>query len=513
MSRLSMKNPEEMRHIRVPSLSRNCQKRLVFSALLAVSLAFFSSPLFAATLIWKGSGSTDNVNEAQNWNLGRIPSNGDSIWFDSTSSENCTINVSLFLERIRIFSGYKGTITQANGVTIFLIENRSGSGDVRFEQADGRFIGSNGSITISGPDVRDLGFFKISGGTFTAGNQILDVEKFEISGGTFNLTIATLQVGQNIPLITPGRFYEQSGGFFNGGSGLIKLNAGMELRGGNFKSTSGRLQVSRDIFFSGDGIFTHNSGLFEYQIESNASFKPNGATFANLLIKKKKEIVFPRAANVTFVENFQVEKGFFLINPESADLSFTPFDTREIKVQGSFNILSSPSAGALNFGNNNLTLNLTNGATGFFMNDVNSNFLSKLKFSGSVDVEIDVVNGNFSPDSIVVDRPVGEVRLKRNLSVGGTPTFDITQGIFNLNGFHLTFDNSVTLSNTGTFRLQGSETVASLSNDINSGTVKYIGGGSNLNLGQFSQYFDVQLNGADSVYTLNQALDVEGSKG
>lgn len=92
-----------------------------------------------------------------------------------------------------------------------------------------------------------------------------------------------------------------------------------------------------------------------------------------------------------------------------------------------------------------------------------------------------------------------------------TNALTITAGTFDLNGLNLdatgaTFSNT----NNGTLRLQGSETITSLTMDTDTGTVVYNGGGSYAELVAGDAYYNLTFNGAGD-WTLDAALDVNNN--
>ncbi len=131
-------------------------------------------------------------------------------------------------------------------------------------------------------------------------------------------------------------------------------------------------------------------------------------------------------------------------------------------------------------------------------------------------------NGNtdsvFNPDNdvwgtIVVNKTSqnNTVTLStNNLTLADGSLLDITSGIFDIAGNNLNIGVGSTFSNTGTFRLQGGETVTNLTNDVDSGTVVYNGGASYTGLIVGNTYSNLTFNGTGT-WTLDAALDVDGN--
>ncbi|MBX7147565.1 hypothetical protein K1X76_00645 [bacterium] len=84
----------------------------------------------------------------------------------------------------------------------------------------------------------------------------------------------------------------------------------------------------------------------------------------------------------------------------------------------------------------------------------------------------------------------------------------VTSGILSLNGSNLTVTGTV--SNDGTIRLQGGETV-SATNDTNSGTVEYVGTSTYTELKFGDNYYNLTINGNGGAWGLDAVLDVNNN--
>ena len=66
----------------------------------------------AAVKIWDGGGgATTNWDTAANWNNNTVPTSSDTVLFDGTSDNNCTVNVDVTVANMLVVHGYDGTIT------------------------------------------------------------------------------------------------------------------------------------------------------------------------------------------------------------------------------------------------------------------------------------------------------------------------------------------------------------------------------------------------------------------
>ncbi len=101
---------------------------------------------------------------------------------------------------------------------------------------------------------------------------------------------------------------------------------------------------------------------------------------------------------------------------------------------------------------------------------------ASITFNGTVAQTFNPGSAAISNTDISITNTAGEVSLVDNhLNIGANTLTIATNAIFSLAGKNLTM--SSTFSNNGTFRLQGGETITSLTQDTNSGTWEYTGDG------------------------------------
>lgn len=153
---------------------------LVFFLFFLSSLIFFlsSRPILAATVIWDGGGTDgtcgggvgdgNNWSCGANWNTNNVPGSSDLAVFDSSSTKDAVVDLSISVTGVSINSGYSGTLTQAAAIAI---------GSSGFIQNAGVFIGGSQDIDVNGS------FTLGSGVNFTATSGTLSVER--------NLTISS----------------------------------------------------------------------------------------------------------------------------------------------------------------------------------------------------------------------------------------------------------------------------------------------------------------------------------
>ncbi len=285
-----------------------------------VILTFFlltlsMSQAFAATCTWN-AGSAGNWSDPSNWtNCGGVaPQAADTVVFDGTSVENCTINTDITVAHLQLNSGYTGVVSQGtSNITV----------DGAYTQAAGTFTGGSGNFLL-GTYWAAWDRFTLSGGTFTAPSGTFTIAYgswAHYAGGTFahnngtvaftdsfyllnlantatetfyNLTVnlgadgnyvrlfvsggsATIQVS-NLLLLQNGTLYAASGGWTSTGSLTVKST----FDGGDVDFSNANLS------FTGDASnLTIESGAtlpqFTYNPSAGSFTLPGTATFMNTL--------------------------------------------------------------------------------------------------------------------------------------------------------------------------------------------------------------------------------------
>jgi hypothetical protein len=135
---------------------------------------FYLDPI----VTWDGEGGDNNWSTAANWSGDSLPGTGDIATFDSTSTDNATIDANIDVGGIDINSGYTGVITQGSSIVTV--------GSSNYDQAAGTFTGGSGKIDVNGN-------LTISGGTFTSTSGVLEVSgQLNRSAGTFTHNSGTV---------------------------------------------------------------------------------------------------------------------------------------------------------------------------------------------------------------------------------------------------------------------------------------------------------------------------------
>lgn len=329
-----------------------------------VLLLFFmlmgSSVSQAAARYWVG-GSGANWNTTGSWSTSSggasgasVPSTNDTAIFNGSGTNNCSIDVNVSVNRIRMASGYTGTISQ-NGYTV-----TTGSGG--FIVTDGTFTGSSSNITLSGTLTINGGTFistsgtlsttsgiTFSSGTFThnsgtvelkatatlsgsptfynfsiaptAANTTITVSNSPIVshtftvGGTKNVTIntGTIDVDGDISISN-----NQTGG---GGTGTISITgSGTQILDGRTtagqgvlpnitvnKSSSDTLRLDSVIAFGGNWTQTAGiiaAGSSTLYINSSSSFLSNSFSINNLIMKSGASMAAASGVTITVLGDF-----------------------------------------------------------------------------------------------------------------------------------------------------------------------------------------------------------------
>ena len=150
------------------------------------------------------------------------------------------------------------------------------------------------------------------------------------------------------------------------------------------------------------------------------------------------------------------------------------------------------------FSNDNGTLKMIGDETVTLTNDSTHGTIEYSATSGTRSIK------NMTYNNISISGSGGTYTLPGTITVNAT--LSIASGaIFSLGGQNLTL---ATLSNNGTFKLQGAETVAITTFDTNSGTVEYVGTSSYSSLILGDSYYGLKLNGSGGSWTLDANLAV-----
>jgi hypothetical protein len=98
----------------------------------------------ASILKWDGGGTTNNWSEAANWTRDTVPNSSNKVFFDATSSKNCTVNINPNIASLTVTSSYTGVVSFSTAtITI-------NSGDFDITAASGHFDKGTSTIKFTG---------------------------------------------------------------------------------------------------------------------------------------------------------------------------------------------------------------------------------------------------------------------------------------------------------------------------------------------------------------------------
>jgi len=137
---------------------------------------------FVDAFVWDGGGVDDNFDTAENWIGDIAPTTGNAIYFDATSTKDCTWNDATSFTQVTVDSGYTGTITTSEHITLTV----------------GIIVG-DGTLTLGASKNINTALFQLdAGATFnaTSSNAITCTGNIAVnSGSTVDLSGATFTAG------------------------------------------------------------------------------------------------------------------------------------------------------------------------------------------------------------------------------------------------------------------------------------------------------------------------------
>ncbi|MDD2943516.1 MAG: hypothetical protein PHC51_11200, partial [bacterium] len=214
--------------------------------LIAVTIFVCSSPAYALDKYWIGPPG-GNFSDDANWSITdgtcgvapdtTAPGVGDSANFDGGCNNDITIDVSVSVDSIYIWSGYAGTITQASGASITTTS--------ALTQEAGSFVGSDAPIDVGG-------VFSITGGSFSAPASTLSLAAgfyqnggtvFDAGTGTVIFTATGDVIGRGTGTAVDDSNYDFNNLIVNPGVVLTVLATELEVDGTLTISAGGTLQL------------------------------------------------------------------------------------------------------------------------------------------------------------------------------------------------------------------------------------------------------------------------------
>lgn len=219
--------------------------------------------------VWDGEGTTNNWSEAANWCNDQVPPSGAGVRFNSTSTKDLSIDVSVSTGAFIIESGYTGTISIAGTNTV-----TAGTNGSSFEQAGGTFNVGSGSFT------QQFGSVSMNGGVFSGGSGVLNIPSMGMNGGTFDAGAST----QNTTNII--------------------------MSGGHIVFTSGTMTITGSFFRSG-GTGDFDNGTIVAGGGGNQSLEGIYGTVNNLTINKSDSVGINTIGTIAVLGTLTLTDGIY----------------------------------------------------------------------------------------------------------------------------------------------------------------------------------------------------------
>lgn len=308
----------------------------------------------AATRTWDGGGATNSWTDAANWSENTAPVSGDSVLLNATSSKNLTIDTNVSVVYFAVQSGYTGTITQSNGVSVTI------SADFNF--ASGTYIGSDGNFTANSMYLQGGVFqggtgtiygsalgIQQSAGTFSSAGNV-EVFIFSLYAGTFNAPAGTLTVVADFTIA--------AGATFNAGAGTVKIT------GYSVYNCANSMTVNVDVVQNFNNLQFDNQACNTRYIAGGDTLIVNGELrLSNGSVNSGRirplgsitiDASYSGNAGSAVVELIAPNKNFVINNPSST-VSMLP-----IEMNAATSTLTSSGSGKINFYGMTLTAGTLN---------------------------------------------------------------------------------------------------------------------------------------------------------
>ncbi len=428
-----------------------------------------ASQAFAATYYWVGDTNGDSTNVSSNWTTsnptscatsggGAIPTSSDTIRFDADCDTNATVDAAFSVDYFYIDNGYSGTVTQAATITT-----------AREFSMYGTFVGGSQSITVG------TQFTLQSGANFTSTSGTLSV------GTSLTLNNATFTHNNGTVLMTSTN------------NGSITRTVGAALTFNTFTIDKSGISVSfpSNVTTTFDGAFTVTAAgsLTSGNPEPTLYFK------GNVTITSLTSLYLSYVFNGTGTQNYtdsasKITSRLVTINKASGSVVLQNNTT--------FGNTTTVTAGTLDLNGMTITTgnNISVGASGTLQASGTETISGsptasadgatfKLAGSTNATVDADFFNEMTNDDSeephlVVAGGATTVFTVPAATAIDDCDNVTITSGILSLNGNNLTpggANRVLSISNSGTLRQQGGETVTFTTYDTDSGTWQYVGDG------------------------------------
>lgn len=426
----------------------------IVSAATGYKPALQNQTLATNPFVWTGGGANALWSTGLNWSGGAQPSSADAALFDSTCVSNCSpsIDAAKTIYRIRMSTGYAGTINQSNNLTVV-------NGYV---QAAGTFNAGSAMLNVGGD-------FNFAGGTFAAGTSTLylsgtSYSSTQIKPGSanyFNVTIVgyacqymmsgTLNVNGELYL---GGTVGYSSPYINGGTILAKGNV---TSNGSTSGSAGSVVLK--IAGSSDQTITGANGFILPKTEITSTggiiYLMGGLVFQDNFTYTSGTVNAGTSA-VTFLGNGYVWAdlkvsglSFYDVTISGYLAGFVLYGTLDVK--GSYTLATVISYGASYITGGAITVekNLVFNNNGQGFAALGSTPLSMV---GTTDAVITYTAGAFHGGPITINKTGGaKVTMTSNVTFTNTnQDLTITAGTLDMAGYNLNVTRNI--SNSGTLK-------------------------------------------------------------
>ena len=385
---------------------------------------------------------------------------------------------------------------------------------------------SSANLTISDACTFSIGSgdFTMSAGTFTSGSATFDDnDQFILSGGTFNASSGNMYVANY--------WTHSSGGTFNHNNGTVILdgnnnpqvnvmstetfyNLTCNKGVGNYPNIIGT-DVLKTI-----GTLNLNSGFFYQSSGASLEAQGNVVVGSNYGTTRYITLNFTGSAVQTFDLTGATSGwgGDIVVNKTDGEVRLL-----SALIVNESNQSLTVTAGTFDINGNNLTapgsggsFTVENGGTLQINGD--ETYSSPTLNSGST-----VSYGGTSSSYTIANRSYDILCIEGGASsvfslpatLTGISTINICSGILDLAGYDIT---ATTLSNEGTLRLKGTETMSITNMDVNSGTVELVGANSatTYTIKDFgsTDYYNLLINDENAnkaTFELGAAMNIAGT--
>jgi hypothetical protein len=267
---------------------------------------------FAASKVWDGGcGGETAWSCAANWSEDSVPAPGDTVTFNSTSSNDSSVDAGFAgaIATVKVNPGYTGTISLARSLTVSaaLIEKAgtftAGAQALTLKAltlSAGSFTASSGTTAIKGAlKISGAPTFDANGGTvdFTGGSGKLSCDNVAFNQATITNTAGTKTVGSDCDLPLGADPTVGSGG-------SVALNGTL--------TGTGTVTASRTFSLNASGSLSGFSGLNAYVLKVKGaydfgSYAPFNVA-SNFTLTSAGDLTAP-AGTATFGKNLTVNSG------------------------------------------------------------------------------------------------------------------------------------------------------------------------------------------------------------